>query len=147
MTRAGVVRVGGAELIRVVVRRANFDKIAHKIDKMGDTSLRLSMRTRESRKLIRHDEDTIAKLNAERATQFVTVRDDVDLAMIRRFGYWPHALHPRHPILLKDVLDCRASVSDASGDDGVSQKTPDRLSRDAFDRLNTVGSLLCDGNW
>ena len=30
------VQLGGAELIRVVVRRANFDKIAHKIDKMGD---------------------------------------------------------------------------------------------------------------
>ena len=29
-------QVGGDELIRVVVRQANFDKIAHKIDKMGD---------------------------------------------------------------------------------------------------------------
>ncbi len=28
--------LGGEELIRVVVRQANFDKIAHKIDKMGD---------------------------------------------------------------------------------------------------------------
>src|SRR5207302_7998274 len=33
--RAGI-KLGGAELIRVVVRQANFDKIAHKIDKMGD---------------------------------------------------------------------------------------------------------------
>ena len=30
------VKLGGAELIRVVVRQANFDKIAHKIDRMGD---------------------------------------------------------------------------------------------------------------
>src|SRR5256884_5256146 len=30
------VKLGGDELIRVVVRRAKFDKIAHKIDKMGD---------------------------------------------------------------------------------------------------------------
>src|SRR5947199_3890153 len=30
------VKLGGTELIRVVVRQANFDKIAHKIDKMGD---------------------------------------------------------------------------------------------------------------
>src|SRR5712664_3582053 len=30
------VKLGGSELIRVVVRQANFDKIAHKIDKMGD---------------------------------------------------------------------------------------------------------------
>jgi len=30
------IKLGGAELIRVVVRRSNFDKIAHKIDRMGD---------------------------------------------------------------------------------------------------------------
>src|SRR5881398_1944697 len=30
------VKLGGDELIRVVVRQANFDKIAHKIDRMGD---------------------------------------------------------------------------------------------------------------
>ncbi|PYJ22539.1 MAG: 4-hydroxy-3-methylbut-2-en-1-yl diphosphate synthase, partial [Verrucomicrobia bacterium] len=30
------VKVGGGQLIRVVVRQSNFDKIAHKIDKMGD---------------------------------------------------------------------------------------------------------------
>src|SRR5690349_12804537 len=30
------VKVGEGELIRVVVRQANFDKIAHKIEKMGD---------------------------------------------------------------------------------------------------------------
>src|SRR6266508_690318 len=29
------IRLGGEELIRVVVRRASFEKIAHKIDKMG----------------------------------------------------------------------------------------------------------------
>src|SRR5438105_8069501 len=30
------VRLGGEQLIRVVVRQENFDKIAHKVDKMGD---------------------------------------------------------------------------------------------------------------
>src|SRR5207248_7781960 len=30
------IKLGGEELIRVVVRQANFEKIAHKIDKMGD---------------------------------------------------------------------------------------------------------------
>src|SRR5213595_450245 len=30
------IKLGGAELIRVVVKKANFDKIAHKIEKMGD---------------------------------------------------------------------------------------------------------------
>src|SRR5438046_6417125 len=30
------IRLGGEELIRVLVRQGNFEKIAHKIDKMGD---------------------------------------------------------------------------------------------------------------
>src|SRR5947207_2671023 len=30
------VRLGGEELVRVVVRRENYDKIAHKLDRMGD---------------------------------------------------------------------------------------------------------------
>src|SRR5204863_7129037 len=30
------IKLGGTELIRIVVRQTNFDKIAHKIDKMGD---------------------------------------------------------------------------------------------------------------
>src|SRR5207249_4911547 len=30
------IKLGGEQLLRVVVRKANFDKIAHKIDKMGD---------------------------------------------------------------------------------------------------------------
>src|ERR1700719_392236 len=30
------VKLGGDELMRVVVRQANFDKVAHKIDRMGD---------------------------------------------------------------------------------------------------------------
>jgi len=70
------VRVGGAELIRVVVRRANFDKIAHKIDKMGDYKPEIIYENARIQEVDPHDEDTIAKLNAERATQFVTVRDD-----------------------------------------------------------------------
>jgi len=30
------VRLGGEETVRVAVRQANFDKIAHKVDRMGD---------------------------------------------------------------------------------------------------------------
>ena len=118
------VKLGGAELIRVVVRRANFDKIAHKIDKMGDYKPEIIYENARIREVDPHDEDAIAKLNGERATQFVTVRDDVDLAMIPAFRLLAARLHARHPILLKDVLDCRASVSDANANDGVSQKRP-----------------------
>jgi len=47
------VRLGGEELIRVVVRQANFDKVAHKIERLGITNRRSFMRRRGSRKWIR----------------------------------------------------------------------------------------------
>ena len=139
------VKLGGAELIRVVVRRANFDKIAHKIDKMGDYKPEIIYENARIQEVDPHDEDAIAKLNAERATQFVTVRDDVDLAMIPAFRLLAARLHARHPILLKDILDCRASVSDANANDGVSQKRPTDFLQTLLTASTTIGSLLCDG--
>ena len=32
----GGVKLGGEELIRIVVRQSNFDKVAHKLDRLGD---------------------------------------------------------------------------------------------------------------
>jgi (E)-4-hydroxy-3-methylbut-2-enyl-diphosphate synthase len=139
------VKLGGAELIRVVVRQANFDKIAHKIDKMGDYKPEIIYENARIQEVDPHDEDAIAKLNAERATQFVTVRDDVDLAMIPAFRLLAARLHARHPILLKDVLDCRASVSDANANDGVSQKRPTDFLQTLLTASTTIGSLVCDG--
>jgi (E)-4-hydroxy-3-methylbut-2-enyl-diphosphate synthase len=139
------VKLGGAELIRVVVRQANFDKIAHKIDKMGDYKPEIIYENARIREVDPHDEEAIAKLNAERATQFVTVRDDVDLAMIPAFRLLAARLHARHPILLKDVLDCRAFVSDANANDGVSQKRPTDFLQTLLTASTNIGSLLCDG--
>jgi (E)-4-hydroxy-3-methylbut-2-enyl-diphosphate synthase len=112
---------------------------------MGDYKPEIIYENARIQEVDPHDEDTIAKLNAERATQFVTVRDDVDLAMIPAFRLLAARLHARHPILLKDVLDCRASVSDASGDGGVSQKRPADFLETLLIASTTIGSLLCDG--
>src|SRR5213080_5520301 len=105
------IKLGGAELIRVVVKKANFDKIAHKIEKMGDYKPEIIYENAGIAEVDPRDESAIAKLNAEHSPQFVTVRDDVDLAMIPAFRLLAGKLHSRHPILLKDVLNCRASVS------------------------------------
>src|SRR6266545_1833514 len=139
------VKLGGAELIRVVVRRANFDKIAHKIDKMGDYKPEIIYENARIAEVDPRDETAIAKLNAERSPQFVTVRDDVALEMIHAFRLLAARLHARHPILLKDVLDCRASVSDADLKDGVSQKRPTDFLRTLLTASTNIGSLLCDG--
>src|SRR6266496_1212487 len=101
------VKLGGTELIRVIVRQANFDKIAHKIDKMGDYQPEIIYETADIVEVDPQDDAAIAQLNATQSPQFVTVRADVDLAMIPAFRLLATRLHPRHPILLKDVFDCR----------------------------------------
>src|SRR4029078_8588776 len=79
------VKLGGGELIRVIVRRANFDKIAHKIDKMGDYKPEIIYENADVADVAPSDDAAIAKLNAEQSPRFVTVRDDVDFAAIPAF--------------------------------------------------------------
>src|SRR6266540_3599315 len=156
------VKRGGAELIRVVVRQAKFDKIAHKIDKMGDYKPEIIYENVRIAEVDPRDETAIAKLNAERSPQFVTVRDDVALEMVHAFRLLAARLHARHPILLKDVL--RRSERSEAKRNAVEESrvgtlmhrdpsTPLRSAQDdSKDFLQTlliastnIGSLLCDG--
>jgi len=126
------VRLGGEELIRVVVGQENFDKIAHKIDKMGDYKPEIVYESAHIREIDPRDADAIAKLNRSSEPQFVTVKDDVDLPVITAFRLLAARLQPRHPILLKD--------------EGRRMKDE---SRDFLQTLliasTNIGSLLCDG--
>ncbi|HYK23941.1 MAG TPA: (E)-4-hydroxy-3-methylbut-2-enyl-diphosphate synthase, partial [Candidatus Acidoferrum sp.] len=76
------VKLGGTELIRVIVRRANFDKIAHKLDKMGDYKPEIIYENARVADIDPRDDAAILRLNAEQSPQLVTVRDDVDFAAI-----------------------------------------------------------------
>jgi len=125
------VRVGGEELIRVLVRQSNFNKIAHKIDKLGDYKPEIVYEHAQIEEVDPRDDDAIARLNENATPQFVTVKDDVDLPVITAFRLLAAKLQPRHPILLKDVL---------------------RRMKEEKDFLETllvastnIGSLLCDG--
>ena len=126
------VKLGGDELIRVVVRQANFDKIAHKIDKMGDYKPEIVYENASIVEIDPRDENAIARLNQTTTAQFVTVQDDVDLAVIAAYRLLAAKLHARHPILLKD---CRSRIADCG--------------KDFQGRLllasTNIGSLLCDG--
>ena len=126
------VRLGGEELIRVVVGQENFDKIAHKIDKMGDYKPEIVYENAQIQEIDPRDADAIAKLNRSSEPQFVTVKDDVDLPVITAFRLLAARLQPRHPILLKD--------------EGRRMKDE---SRDFLQTLliasTNIGSLLCDG--
>src|SRR6266487_4403091 len=159
------VKLGGAELLRVVVRQANFDKIAHKIDKMGDYKPEIIYEHAGIAEIDPRDEAGIAKLNAERNPRFVTVRDDVDLAVIPAFRSLAAKLQPRHPILLKDTLGHRTTENDKarmtndegspneqmrkSGSDFVIPSSLDVRHSSFLDTLlvasTNIGSLLCDG--
>jgi (E)-4-hydroxy-3-methylbut-2-enyl-diphosphate synthase len=126
------VRVGGEELIRVVILQSNFDKIAHKIDKMGDYKPEIVYEHAQIEEVDPRDDDAIARLNENPTLQFVTVRDDVDLPVITAFRLLAATLQPRHSILLKDELR--------------------RMTDESRDFLHTllvaatnIGSLLCDG--
>ncbi len=126
------VRLGGGELIRVVVRQASFDKIAHKIDKMGDYKPEIVYENANIFEIDPRDENAIARLNQSATAQFVTVKDDVDLAVIAAYRLLAAKLHARHPILLKDCEFRNANYG-----------------KDFQERLllasTNIGSLLCDG--
>jgi len=125
------IQLGGEELIRVVVRHATYDKIAHKIDKMGDYKPEIIFENAGIKEIDPRDEKAIERLNKNTAPQFVTVRDDVDLAVIAAFRLLAAQLHPRHPILLKDEL-------------GRKKAERDFLHALLIASIN-IGSLLCDG--
>jgi (E)-4-hydroxy-3-methylbut-2-enyl-diphosphate synthase len=164
-------RLGGQELVRVVVRKANFEKIAHKIDKMGDYKPEIVYENAQIEEIDPRDETAIARLNESAsggsAPQFVTVRDDIDLPVIAAFRLLAARLHSRHPVLLKDVL-CRSERREAKRNAveevlgrtlRVTQRDPSAsvaaatsAQDDRGDFLKAlltastnIGSLLCDG--
>ena len=152
------VRLGGEELIRVIVRRENFDKIAHKIDKMGDYKPEIVYENAQIQEIDPRDEDAIARLNQQSEPQFATVKDDVDLPVITAFRLLAARVKARHPILLKDTL-CRVAAKndetnpkDQMTKDRSGLVIPSGFDIRASSFLHTlliastnIGSLLCDG--
>ena len=165
------VRIGGEEMIRVVVRQENFDKIAHKIDKMGDYKPEVVYENAQIQEIDPGDKNAIAKLNQKTEPELVTVKGDVDLPVIAAFRLLAARLQPRHPILLKDTLrrsaandEARMTNDETSPNDQMAKgKTDNSLRHSDFvipssldighssflDTLlkasTNIGSLLCDG--
>ncbi|PYL11098.1 MAG: 4-hydroxy-3-methylbut-2-en-1-yl diphosphate synthase [Verrucomicrobia bacterium] len=137
------VKLGGDELIRVLVRQANFEKIAHKIDRMGDYKPEIVYENANIVAIDPRDEETIAELNAQQSAQFVTVADETDLPVIAAFRLLTAKLHARHPILLKDTLVGGADLN-GPGRLGSIAPTSDFL-QTLLTASTTIGSLLCDG--
>jgi (E)-4-hydroxy-3-methylbut-2-enyl-diphosphate synthase len=120
------VLLGGDETVRVVVGQTNFDKIAHKIERMGDYKPELVY---EQANVVEVDpRDDLGSLNSQPA-QLITVRDEIDLPVISAFRLLAAKLAPKHPILLKDSLG----------------KTSQDFLHNLLVAATNIGSLLCDG--
>ena len=154
------VRVGGEELMRVVVRRATFEKVAHKIDRLGDYKPEIVYEDARIREIDPRDDEAVARVNENDEPQLVTVRDDVDLPVIVAFRLLAAKLAARHPILLKDVLandEARMTNAEGSSNDRMTKSNsgfgiPSSLDIRHSSFLHTllsaatnIGSLLCDG--
>jgi len=136
------VRLGGEELIRVLVRRENFKKIAHKIDKMGDYKPEIVYEDAQIVPVDPRDDAAIAKVNSAPESQLVTVNDDVDLPVIAAFRLLAAKLKARHPILLKDVL---RKWEGPQRPDGRGTEAAPTFLQTLLTASTNVGSLLCDG--
>jgi (E)-4-hydroxy-3-methylbut-2-enyl-diphosphate synthase len=159
------IGVGGEELIRVVVRQTSFDKIAHKIDQMGDYQPEIVYEKAQIVEVDPRDENAIGQINASSSAQLVTVRDDVDLPVIAAFRLLAAKLQPRHPILLKDTLrrvtaandEARMTNDETSSNDQMTKERSNFGIPSTFDirhssflhtlliAATNIGSLLCDG--
>ena len=137
------VKLGRDELIRVVVRQGSFDKIAHKIDRMGDYKPEIVYEDANIIALDPRNDDAIASVNAQHTPQFVTVTDEIDLPVIAAFRLLAAKLQERHPILLKDVLVGAVDLN-SRGRLGSIAPTSDFL-KTLLTASTNIGSLLCDG--
>jgi (E)-4-hydroxy-3-methylbut-2-enyl-diphosphate synthase len=166
------VRIGGEELIRVVVRQANFDKVAHKIDKMGDYKPEIVYESAQIEEVDPRDDDAIAYVNASTSAKFVSVKDGINLPVIAAFRLLAAKLQARHPIVLKDTLGRVSVANDEAGMTNDERSRNDRMTKEQTESgvrhsdfvipssfvirhssflhillvaSTNIGSLLCDG--
>ena len=123
------VKLGGEELVRVVVRQATHDKLAHKLDRLGDYQPEIVYEQAGIREVDPRNDNEIKAVNCEPRDVLVTVRDGLNLPVIAAFRMLAARLEPRHAILLKDNLS-------PTGADFLTT---------LLTAATNVGALLCDG--
>ena len=127
-----LVRLGGTEVPRVVVRRAEFDRVAHKLRGLGDYQPEIVFEQAAVVEVDPRDPQAMAYLNESAEAHLVAVADGLDLPVIAAYRMLAYHLAERHPILLKDSL--RASTN---------PNTP--FLQTLLTAATNIGSLLCDG--
>lgn len=130
----GGIRLGGEELVRVFVTRATYDKVAHKIDRLGDYQPEIVLEDSGVREVDPRDDAQITTLNADPTARLVTVSDSVDLPVITAFRLLASRLEARHPILLKDIFNLENQKSKI-----------ENFLETLLTASTNIGALLCDG--
>jgi (E)-4-hydroxy-3-methylbut-2-enyl-diphosphate synthase len=143
-------KCGGEQLIRVVVTKAVWDKVAPKIRPKDDVKPEAIY---EDLNIAELDPTQDFEINCE--TQLVTVKDGVKLPAITAFRLLAAKLNRlgrNNPILLKDCLECRTGVAPVSNSSSGQKNmetgaTPVLLEpKIALLRASVVvGALLADG--
>ncbi len=126
------VTIGGEETVRVAIRKANFEKVAHKVERMGDYKPEFVSETVGVAELDPRNDAMIAALNKTKDTKLVAVANDLDLPVIAAYRLLAARLDPRHPILLKDTLT-------------TAQNPEAEFLSTLLTAATNIGSLLCDG--
>ncbi|HEX6564712.1 MAG TPA: (E)-4-hydroxy-3-methylbut-2-enyl-diphosphate synthase [Chthoniobacterales bacterium] len=124
--------LGGEELIRVAISRANFKKIAHKVDKMGDFQPEIVVEDSGVVAVDPRDSVKITEINGNPQPCLVTVLDHIGLPTITAFRLLTAQLESRHSILLKDTL---VPSSNAQKD----------FVQTLLESATNLGALICDG--
>jgi (E)-4-hydroxy-3-methylbut-2-enyl-diphosphate synthase len=129
---ANGVDLGGEELIRVAISRGSFEKIAHKIYKMGDFKPEIVVEDSGVVAVDPRDNAKITEVNNNPRPCLVTVSDHVGLPTITAFRLLASQLQKRHSVLLKDTL---MPSLDAQKD----------FVRTLLESATNLGALICDG--
>jgi len=145
------IKLGGDEMMRVVVRQTNFDKVAHKLDRLGDYQPEIVYEKAGIVELDPRDAAAIEQLNKSAEDKIITVRDDLAMPVITAFRLLASKAAARHPILLKDVLSAprmwegpQRPDSAKTRDDRGTEAAPTFL-QTLLTAATNIGSLLCDG--
>ena len=128
LSSAGIP-TGGDQLVRVVVRRTTYEKLAHKLAALGDFQPEIVYEDANLLEVDPRDQEALASTNACPEARLVTIPDTCDLDVIPAFRLLAAQLDPRHPILLKDCF------KNAGGD----------FLNNLLVASTNLGSLLCDG--
>jgi len=162
---AAGIPTGGDQFVRVAVRRATCDKLAHNLSALGDFQPEIVCEEAGVLELDPRDDAAVAGANASVEPRLVTIPDGCELDVIPAFRMLAARIAPKHPILLKDSLekaesgkparerfvDGESRVFGQGGNrsvSGVMQKA--ECSENAslnhlLTAATNIGALLCDG--